>query len=156
MPAYSGPQADLLQAFLQTDYRILLRSGALDVTVCERHPRLDEIIMERDWAIVTAFNPGARIDAADINEQRHRQLLAAVADAGLDALPARNHDPHGQWPDEQSLLVIGAEPDWLIALAQHLGQLALVAGRPGGEAELWLLGGEWPDPLPDHVRRVNP
>jgi len=154
MPAYSDPKADLLQAFLQTDYRILPRSEALGVMIGERHPRLDETVEQRHWAILTAYNPGARRDEGGANERRHQQLLAVIADAGLDFLPACNRDRQGQWPDEPALLIIGAESDWLISQAQRLGQLAVVAGRPGDAAELWLVEGEWPEPLPDHVRQV--
>jgi hypothetical protein len=155
MPAHSDPQADLLQAFLQTDYRVLPRTDALGVVIGDYHPQLDEIIEQRDWAILTAFNPGASVDEPDANEHRHQQLLAAIADAGLDFLPACNRDPAGRWPDEPSLLMIGAEAEWLIALARRLGQLALVAGRPGRIAELWLVGGDWPEALPAPVRRMH-
>lgn len=155
MPAYSDPSSDLLQAFLQTDYRVLPRTDALSVTIGQCHRSLDERIEHCDWAILTACNPGARVDEAGANEHRHQQLLAAIADAGLDFLPACNRDPGGHWPEEPSVLVIGAEPGWLVALARRLGQLALVAGTPGEAAELWLVAGDWPELLPEHVRRVS-
>ncbi len=152
---HSDPQADLLQAFLHTEYRVLPRTEAVVVVIGNRHPRLDEIIEQRNWAILTGFNPGGRIDDPDANDRRQQQLLATIADAGLDFLPACNSDPAGHWPDEPSLLVIGAEPDWLKTLARRLGQLALVAGQSGDIAELWLLDGEWPDSLPPYVRRMH-
>ncbi len=155
MPAYSDPNADLLQAFLQTEYRVLPRADALDVTIGQCHRSLDERIEHCDWAILTAFNPGASREEPEVNERRHQQLLAAIADAGLDFLPACNRDPRGQWPDEPSLLVIGPDSGWLIALARRLGQLAVVAGRPGEAAELWLVAGDWSESLPEHVRRVS-
>jgi hypothetical protein len=154
MPAYSDPQADLLQTFLQADYRILPGADAIAVTIGHRHPVLDERIGHRPWAIVTGFNPGASLDEAAANEHRHQQLLAAIAAVGLDFLPATNRDPNGRWPDEPSILIIDAQPDWVCSLARRLGQRALVAAGPNQPAELWLLTGDWPEPLPDHVRRV--
>ncbi|QOC21372.1 DUF3293 domain-containing protein [Wenzhouxiangella sp. AB-CW3] len=159
MPAYSDPQADLLQAFLQTEYRVLPSTNAagvaIDVLIGRHHPRLDQFTEHRDWAIVTAFNPGGHADQPSANKQRHQQLLAAVASAGLDFLPACNHDPSDRWPDEPSLLIIAPDRDWLIALALRLGQHALVSARPSKAAELWLIAGTWPEPLPAHVRMVR-
>ncbi len=154
MSAHSDPRADLLQAFLQTEYRVLPHADAIDVAIGKRHSRLDQITENRNWAILTACNPAAVVDRPGANEQRHQTLLAAIADAGLDFLPACNRDPYGQWPDEPSLLIITPESEWLIALARRLGQLALVSGRFGEIAELWLIAGDWPEPLPDHVRTM--
>ena len=155
MPAHSNPGADLLQAFLQTEYVVLPRADAIAIGIGKCHRELDHILDHRSWAVVTACNPGAVAADAEANERRHQQLLAAIADAGLDFRPACNRDPRQQWPDEPSLLIINAESDWLVELTRRLGQLALVAGQPGDPAELWLVDGEWNEELPEYVRRVR-
>lgn len=155
MPAHSNPERDLLQAFLETEYMILPGADSIPVRIGNRHPELDNLLGDRPWAIVTACNPGAVASEPEANEQAHQQLLAAIADAGRDFLPACNRDPGHDWPDEPSLLIINAEFDWLIAVADRLGQLALVAGRPGQAAELWLINGDWNVDLPRHVLQVQ-
>ena len=155
MPAHSEPGTDLLQAFLQTEYVVLPRTKAFNVRIGECHRELDHILQHRSWAILTAFNPGAVAANADSNERHHQQLLAAIADAGLDFRPACNRDSRGRWPDEPSLLILDAESGWLTTLARRLGQLALVAGEPGRPAELWLVDGDWNNELPKHVRRMR-
>ena len=155
MPAHSDPRADLLQAFLQTEYVILPRANAIDIRIGQCHRELDSILQHRPWAVVTAYNPGGVAADAEANERRHQRLLAAIADAGLNFRPGCNRDPLGDWPDEPSLFIIDAESGWLVTLARRLGQLALVAGQPDRPAELWLVDGDWPDPLPGHVRRIH-
>ena len=154
-PAHSDPGADLLQAFLQTEYVVLPGTDAITVGVGKSHQELDHTLNHRSWAVVTAFNPGAIVTDKDTNERQHQTLLAAIADAGLDFRPASNRDPQAQWPDEPSFLIIDAEEDWLVMLTRRLGQLALIAGRPGQAAELWLIDGDWNDELPRYVRQVG-
>lgn len=153
--AASQSPEDLLQAFSATDYRVRVAGGDHVVRPGRRHPALDDAVAGRPWAVITAFNPNARqLDDAD-NAARHRRLLAAVDRLGLEAYPAVNRDPRGDWPDETALLIVDAGLDVLDALAAEFGQAAIVTAGTGRAARLRLYGSRWPLTLPEWAGRAG-
>ncbi len=142
----------LLLAFASTDYRVALPEGAETVRIGNRHQRLDRLAGRAWWAIVTAFNPGARLVDTAENRLRHQQLIGLCREQRISTLPCINIDPTGQWPDEPSLLMSDVAVDTAISLARHFGQRAVVCGRAGQAAELWLVDGRWQPPVPAHCR----
>lgn len=144
----------LLRAFATTEYRVHIGGRELVIQPGRRHDDLDDAVGQRDWAIVTAFNPQARRIDEDANGDRHRNLIEAVRSKGWEAHPAVNRDPSGHWPDELSLLIVEASPRDLDSLAESFGQAAIVTGHPGTPARLRLYGSGWPQPLPDWTELV--
>lgn len=153
--AASQTPEDLLQAFSATDYQVRIAECGYVIRPGRRHPALDKALSGREWAIVTACNPKARqIDDA-ANTRRHRRLVEAAAGLGLEAHPAVNRDPGGDWPDEAALLLVAAGSAELDSLAGEFGQAAIVTGRAGQPALLRLYGSEWPLTLPEWARRAR-
>jgi len=137
----ASPQQDALRAaFSAAEYRVCIGGHELVLKVGMHHPELDRAIEDRDWAIVTAFNPqGRRVGDAD-NRHADAALRAEVAERGLLAYPSTNRDPSGRWPDEPGLLIAGAGPDEMASLGRRHGQAALLVGRSGQPAMLCFLG----------------
>jgi len=146
---------ELLQAFSGTDYRVSVTGeGVLTVRVGRRHEALDRMLVDRSWAIITAFNPGAEPRGSADNRARHQGLRERAEQAGWQCHPTINRDPSGRWPDEPGLLLVGIEAAAAAELAGQFGQAAFVSGRPGEIARLQLLGERWPDRLPAWASRA--
>lgn len=88
------------------------------------------------WAFVTAANPAAVRRGDAENRRRHASLRAAVASLGLPSFPGRSIAAAGDWPPEESLLVLGIAAAAATALAESFGQRAVVVGMRGGPARL--------------------
>jgi len=145
----------LLQAFTGTDYHVRVGDHDDVIRPGRRHPRLDEALRGHRWAVVTACNPNARQLGDIANEQRHRRLIDAVDQLGLEAHPAVNRDPDGHWPDEKGLLIVALKPHDLDKLAAQFGQAAVVTGSAKRPALLRLYGDHWPSTLPDWAGRAG-
>ncbi|MCC5865917.1 MAG: DUF3293 domain-containing protein [Wenzhouxiangella sp.] len=145
----------LLDAFLAAEYQVVDGEARLSLTIGRRHPKLDQRLRRHPWAILTAFNPGANQLPDDANQQRHNQLQAASALAGLESLPTINRAPGHNWPDEHGLLLLAPDRRWLILQARRFGQLAVVCGEPGGQALLGLLDPCPVNPLPAAVFELH-
>lgn len=145
----------LLDAFLATEYQVVDDDARLSLTIGRRHPKLDQRLRRHPWAILTAFNPGAKQLPDETNQHRHSLLQAASAVAGLESLPTINRAPDHSWPDEHGLLLLAPDRPWLLMQARRFGQLAVVAGEPGGQALLWLLAPCPVKPLPAAVFELS-
>lgn len=145
----------LLQAFLATDYEARIDGRQYVLHPGRLHKSLDAALAGRPWAVVTAFNPRARLVDESANRKRHQDLLDTVAARGWEVHPAVNRDPCGTWPDEKALLIVDADLPELDGLAERFEQAAIVTGRTGEPAVLRLYGSQWPQTLPDWARRVN-
>ncbi len=133
---------ELLAAFEKTAYTAALPEGMIELRIGEPAPVLDALLREREhrcWAYVTAYNPGStRDDAA--NPARHARLLAEVEKRGRPWFPGRAIAA-GDWPAEESLLILGLEQNEAQALGRAYGQLAVVVGELGGAPLLLLCEG---------------
>ncbi len=151
-----SPDQPLLNAFLTTDYLVRLGEQCLKVRIGHRHPVLDQLLENRQWAILTAANPGATGLSARVNEERHRILADQARLADVATLPTINRDPTGRWPDEHGLLLIAPARPWLLEQARRFEQIGLVHGQAGLAAELWLLGTRLDAGDHEHIRVVTP
>ena len=102
----------LLQAYRATHYRLnhsdwYLQTGQPQpalATYYQRHA-------VQCATYLTACNPRGELLADAVNELRMEQLRQALQRAGWAWLNGRGHDPHGQWPGEDSVLVWGMTND---------------------------------------------
>lgn len=77
-------------------------------------------------SFITAVNPGSeRLGAAE-NARRLRILTRAVNASGWRWIAGMGRDPQGHWPDEPSLLVLGASLEWARETGAACGQNAIV------------------------------
>jgi hypothetical protein len=140
---------ELLAAWRRTRYTAETPTGTLTLRIGEPNPALDELLRAhgcRDWAYLTACNPGSRMLSAEDNRRRQQRLESHLAVDGFvfyrgNGIPDPEQDAH--WPPEASVLVPGIAPDRAARLAREYGQLAFVHGRRG-EAPLLALSNHAP------------
>jgi len=88
---------------------------------------------------VSAWNPRSEQQSAAANDAAHAQLLARLQHEGYRWLTASGQDPAGQWPAEQSLLVLGMPPDAAIRCGRDFNQNAiLLAGADAVPRLEWI------------------
>ena len=143
----------LLEAYRRTRYCADLPDGEVVLRIGECSAELDGLLAARGahaWAFVTADNPGSVIDASTMeastidaptidpvgNAARRARLLAHVQGLGLAWFTGRATADAGDWPAEESLLVLGLDLNEARDLGRRFGQLAVVAGVQGGPARL--------------------
>lgn len=148
--------AELLAAFLDTEYRVWPVADTVVVRIGATAPGLDWRLRHRPWVIITPFNPHARrVEEAANLEALTRMCIRLNRDFGLELHPARHVDPAGRWPDESSLLAVKPPEQVVHQVAREFGQLGVVTGGPGQVSELWVYGTGWPEALPQWVRSID-
>jgi hypothetical protein len=105
-------------------------------------PQVDALLADaglETWAFITAWNPGSvRLDDAE-NRHRHAELRSWLTARGLRWFPAAGVPAAGDWPPEESLLVLGLDEPATVPLGRAFGQRAVVVGSRGLPARLlWL------------------
>lgn len=124
---YTEIDASTLEAYRQTLYRVLGRRGFV-LRVGERSQRLAELVAEHGLgaAFITAFNPHS-IELSDKeNWQRQQALREVVISMRLLFLEGSGQHPSGEWPAEDSVLVLGVTVPQARAIAAQFGQNAIV------------------------------
>ncbi|WP_313569514.1 DUF3293 domain-containing protein [Comamonas terrigena] len=123
--------AALVQAYRQAWYDVALpaRATASRLQVDVHSPALQQAMRQcgaRQACLLTACNPlGAALSPTD-NERRMQALRAALQQDGWSWAPALGHDPQGQWPGEDSLLVWHMAPTQSRAWGRHWEQNAVL------------------------------
>lgn len=89
------------------------------------------------WAVVTAWNPGARSASPEANARAGAALLTQVRAAGFSSLPALNGE--AEWAEE-ALLVPGVRLRQAAAWGSTFGQRAVLWAVGARVALVWLRG----------------
>lgn len=129
---------------LQAAYRATrytARRGGLEVAlvVGGKSPDLDRWLDEvgcREWAYLTACNPGSLVLSDGENARRQAQLVAELGRRGLVAWHGAGEPLAAGWRAEASVLVPGMGRGEAVELGRALGQCAVVVGVRGGVGEL--------------------
>ena len=130
----------LKQAYERTTYwvfpaphqRFALRCG--DVSAA-----LDLLLNEaqcQHWAFISACNPQSIQLTEAENSVRMEHLITVVEQGGWAYLPALGEGATGDWPPEESLLVLGIQAAEALALARQFDQAALLLGALGEPVRL--------------------
>ena len=138
MTRRSQADAALWEAYRRAEY-VVDTEPLLVIRIGSRSARRDRLVAafgQREWAFITAWNPGSKVLTARANHARHARLLARLDDEGLTWLGGRGHDPAGTWDAEESVFVIGCSSDRARAIGTEFGQNAVVVGVVGGTAKL--------------------
>lgn len=131
----------LLRDWLAAEYLIptdgvRLRIGEAAPTLEAAHPRAGR------FAVLTAWNPGARAAAPAANLAAEAALDKRLIDAGLAFTPALNRAPGGGF-EEPARLVLDLSLRDLDTLAFEFGQAGTLAWRRGDPVGLRLYGPAW-------------
>lgn len=137
----------LLAAFLAAQYRVFLPDG--EQRLAPGRP-FNSVIGRAGmpWALLTAFNPGARSQPDAANDVAQARLLARLGGARHACWPGINSDADGGHV-ERSVLALGIGAGEADALAREFGQCALLAGTLGAPARLRILPESWPEAVVD-------
>ena len=142
-PASISPRERLAADYRATRYHVCDSPlGPFLIRCGERSPEVAALLTDEpvgQWAFVTAENPGSvRLDRR-ANAERMRQLRAAVEALGFRHYPGRGEGIGGDWPAEESLLIVGVPEAEAVALGRQFGQLAILTGSRHEPARLvWL------------------
>ncbi len=122
----------LAEAYLRTTYRVWAPGRELHLRVGKQDAGLAKVLREA-WvqgaALLTAWNPGSRPCAREVNHSAQQRLLAELALDGHPCLRARNEpDAAGAGEDwmEDSVLALGLTLETARALALRYGQVAFL------------------------------
>jgi len=137
---------DLLRAYHATDF--IVRRPRLTIRVGRRCAMLDRLLTRvnvKEWAFVTAWNPGSRPLSRQANDARHRRLLRHLArwkrskpDRARTWFAGVGRPRDGLWKPELSVLILGISAVDARRLGARFGQVAIVAGTQGRAARLLL------------------
>lgn len=118
----------LRDAYLATDYHVDAEPPVA-IRVGQHDPAVRQLLRARQAqpaAFLTAWNPARNPVSLQENTAAHKRLAAAVTALGCATAPARGIGRGGQWPPEESLLVLGIGLDDAMRLARDFGQNAFV------------------------------
>jgi hypothetical protein len=125
-------------AYRATTYWVEHPDGYVALRIGEANPDLDALLDRlnvREWAIVTACNPGSRLCTPAENAERQETLSQEVCCRwySFDGLGV---GAGGDWPPEPSRMILDISRADALALAAAHGQRAIVAGTRGGYPKL--------------------
>ena len=109
------------------------------IVVGEHSPELDRLLTShraKEWAYITAHNPGSRRMSAKDNDLRNQRLLTRIERQGYSYLKGEGVGGDSDWPPEESYLIIGLSRSDAIRLGSEFGQNAIVAGLKSDTPEL--------------------
>jgi hypothetical protein len=120
---------ELLAAYRRTEYRVddagyafVLRVGEPSDALRDCHAAFGVNCS----TFITAWNPRSTPTPGEQNAAAMARLEQAVAALGCRWLRGEGIDPHGDWPGEPSVLVLGLDEAAAVGLAGRFDQHAIV------------------------------
>lgn len=136
-------EPSLLEAYRHTDYFINLGAEHLCLRVDEPYPALDSLLRTyrcNSAALITADNPRSQLLTDEQNQQRRQQLDTELQQRQFISFQGFNRAPHGDWPDEQTRLVLGIDYVNAETLARQFEQNGFLFFEPQKAVQLCLVG----------------
>ena len=128
----------LLEAYRSTHYTSDI---GITLLIGKANPVLDSLLKGKglhEAAYITAWNPLSKEFTPSQNDERNKELLAELSAVygAENVINGSGEDPAGEWPGEDSFLVLGTSIEFMHQLAIKYGQNAYVYYRMNGVAEL--------------------
>lgn len=138
---------ELLRAYRETRYTVIVGLGTLAFRIGEPAPALDAVLSQRGaWTagFITAWNPLSESRRISDNKAAQRRLQRSLHDLGLAVFEGAGQDANEPpiWR-EPSLLAIGMRIEQLIGLATLYQQ----------HASVWIEHGKAPELIPTPIDR---
>jgi hypothetical protein len=118
----------LRPAYLRTSYIVHAPGQRIDARIEEPCPALDALLARQGAStgvFITAVNPKSAELSPEENAAANRALEAALAAAGVRALPHEGVADKGDW-SEKGFFALGLGRSQAVALAERFGQYAVV------------------------------
>jgi hypothetical protein len=119
----------LLAAYAATHYVVKGSEPSFVLHVGQSSAELQVLQQQHGVAcssFLTAWNPGSRRRANEINEAAQAELEATLREAGFPLFAGIGMDPGGDWPGEPSVLVLGIGREHAERLGRQYGQNAIL------------------------------
>ena len=120
----------LLQyAYLNTDYHVDAPDASFKLNVGCYSPELDQLHQKfgvSSSLYITAFNPFGDLLTDEENKAKQKMLVSEITDLGFDMMTGRGIAQSGDWPPEESVIVLGCNESTAITLSQKYHQNAVV------------------------------
>jgi hypothetical protein len=131
----------LRTAYRRTSFTAETPKGRLTIRIGEHCTALDALLTHHavsTWAYITAYNPGSVRLSDGENIARQTELERLISQQAVAVYRGHGIGDDGDWPHEVSCLILGIPREDARELGRRFEQIAIVAGRCGGEAELVL------------------
>lgn len=133
---------ELEAAYKATTYRVFLPGGMCDLRVGEASETLRcwlDTAGCRQFAVITAHNPGGERRDDSLNLEQQAQLECDLLEGNYEPYAAQNLPDAADWPAEESCFVPDLAPEDACALAEDFGQNAVICGGEDGVPHLvWI------------------
>ncbi len=131
--------AVLFEAFRNTSYCADTPGGEICIRIGECCPALDALFERTPhttWAYVTAHNPNGKQTSDSDNRRAQRELENELRNARLTFYRGAGRADIGNWPPEQSVLILGISEERALSLGRRYDQAAIVVGTRHEPARL--------------------
>lgn len=134
--------SELAGAYRATTYRVFLPGGPCNLRIDETCTELVNWLKQHGcagFAIITAYNPGARrVDDAQ-NAERQSALECELLEGNYEPYAGENVPDAADWPSEETCFIPDIALEDAFALAEDYGQNAIVWGGADGIPRLaWI------------------
>ena len=126
---YAGSlDQDLIRAYRATNYMVCAEPS-FELRIGEHSAPLASLFDEREVscaAYITAWNPEGIAVAQEANEAAQRRLRAEAVELGFECIEGEGRGEIGDWPPEESLLILGCNRSRAKKLGHQFKQNAVV------------------------------
>jgi hypothetical protein len=120
----------LLQyAYLNTDYQVDAPGAPFKLNIGCYSPELDQLHQKFGVSTslyITAWNPFSDLLTDEENNAKQQMLVSDITDFGFDMITGRGIAQSGDWPSEESIIVLGCDEGTAITLSQKYQQNVVV------------------------------
>ncbi len=122
---------ELEQAYCASTYRVFLPAACCELRLGQASEVLKAWLESEgvsQFAILTAYNPGAQILSDEVNMERQSAMEIGLIMAGYEPYTGENIADAGDWPVEESCLITNIGLAEATATGAKFGQNAIVHG----------------------------
>lgn len=129
---------DLVAAYKEAEYAVVLDGDALRLHVGKRADDLEAYWPAKRYGFITAWNPASRPNSDAANDAANAELARQLEAAGIARHQAHAYAPSGSW-GEAGWLVVDVEDTLLDLLGRQFGQAGVLSWAFGQPARLRML-----------------
>ena len=119
---------DLIKAYESTDFHVL-EPRIFILKIGQGSPEVADLYSQMGVSsagFITAWNPFSEEKSSDQNRRSQAELQRTLSLEGLPTLNAIGVDPSGEWPSEESFLILGLSLERAKVLGTDFSQNAIV------------------------------
>ncbi|MXS84582.1 DUF3293 domain-containing protein [Nitrosomonas sp. HPC101] len=120
---------ELIGKYLATRYQVWIDTSLVTLRIgCQSAPLAALLQLTDSWnaAYITACNPASQVVAPEENRSAMARLYETLANHSNHIYRGAGIDPAGEWPAEESLLVLDINLAIAIKIGREFGQNAIV------------------------------